>query len=331
LKVKKNIYISFDYELFFGAKSGSVEKCLLEPTARLMDLAEKHGVRFVFFVDAGYLWQLKNHDAVESCRFDLDRIATQLRQLCSKGHEIALHVHPHWEDSFFQEGSWQIKTKRYKHADFDDAEVEKIVSKYHKILTDVVGKPCKSFRAGGWCIQPFPNIKKALELNNIFTDSSVYKNGYHRFSAQSYDFRDAPDKSRWQFEDDVCIENKSGKFTEVAISADRVPPTFFMELYLKMKLNPAEYKPIGDGSWLKDKKKIYKQFYTFTRHFACCDGYFASRLIGILKRLQQSDKMEMLVLGHPKSLANCSFRYLDNFISFSKKNGFSITVLNENC
>ena len=43
------IHISFDYELFFGNASGSAQKCILEPTQKLIDIATKHKVPFIFF------------------------------------------------------------------------------------------------------------------------------------------------------------------------------------------------------------------------------------------------------------------------------------------
>ena len=54
-----DIRISFDYELFFGSVSGSAKKCIIEPTQKLIDIASKYHVPFIFFVDAGYLVQLK--------------------------------------------------------------------------------------------------------------------------------------------------------------------------------------------------------------------------------------------------------------------------------
>ena len=35
------IAITWDYELFFGERSGSVAQCMLEPTNRLLSLAAK--------------------------------------------------------------------------------------------------------------------------------------------------------------------------------------------------------------------------------------------------------------------------------------------------
>jgi hypothetical protein len=81
-----------------------------------------------------------------------------------------------------------------------------------------------------------------------------------------------------------------------------------------MRQNPLLYKPIGDGGWLVDKKRLYKHFYTTTNHFACADGYFASRLPVILTNLERDNQNSMMVLSHPKSMANYSFNALDNFI-----------------
>ena len=48
------LVVSQDYELFFG-RSGSIEKCLIEPCEMLLDFADMAGVKVTFFVDAGML------------------------------------------------------------------------------------------------------------------------------------------------------------------------------------------------------------------------------------------------------------------------------------
>jgi peptidoglycan/xylan/chitin deacetylase (PgdA/CDA1 family) len=320
------IHLSFDYELFFGEASGSAQKCLLEPTQRLMEIAQKHQIPLVFFVDAGYLVQLKKHSHISSCQRTYNQVSEQLQKMVELGHEIGLHVHPHWEDSVMKDERWVIDTTRYKLADFSETDIEQIVSKYHQAIFDITGKPCMSYRAGGWCIQPFDAIKKALLKNSITIDSSIYPHGFHLSPAHAYDFRTAPNKDVWHFEDNPCIEKQDGVFKELAISPDLIPPLFYWNLYLKMRQNPTTYKPIGDGSWLVDRKRIYKHFYTSTHHFACADGFFASRLIPILKRLEQSNKTQMMVLSHPKSLASYSFQALDNFISHAKQKGHVFTT-----
>lgn len=324
---KIQIHISFDYELFFGKAAGSAEKCILEPTQKLIDLAKAHKVPFIFFVDAGYLMQLKNHSHIKQCNEDFIRVSSQIKQLSLLGHEIALHIHPHWEDSCYENNQWIINTKRYKLADFKNEEIDRIVSTYHQAIKDIIGKPCKSYRAGGWCIQPFELIKKALQANHIFTDSTVYNNGFHSSHAHAYDFTKAPDLAEWKFEKDPCVVNPLGCFTEIPITPDLIPPLFYWKLYLKMRSEPLKYKPIGDGNWLVDRKRIYKHFYTKTPHFACCDGYFASRLLAILAKTEKQNKKRMMVLSHPKSMAPYSFNELDKFINHAKTKGHMVNTI----
>ncbi len=321
------IHLSFDYELFFGAHSGTLEKCILEPTNKLRELAKKHKTPFIFFIDAGYIYQLKKNIENKFCLKWYQQISAQIKQLHDEGHEIALHVHPHWEDCTIENDNWKMITSRYKLADYTKQETKEIITKYHSVLTEITGVKCKSYRAGGWCIQPFEHIKEGLINNELLIDSSVYFNGFHESPAHSYDFRNCPDKTEWKFDNDCCVENANGKFKEIAITGDLILPTFYMNLYLKMKSNPEYYRPVGDGSWLKDKFKIYKQFYSSTNHFACADGYFASRLKQILIKQAKSNKNRMMVLSHPKSLAQCSFDLLDEFINFAKEKGHHFTVL----
>lgn len=325
--IDMQVYLSFDHELFFGEDTGSIEKCILEPTDLLRKLAKKHQVPFIFFVDAGYLVRLKDHSKDPICAAYLAAMCKQLQQLDAEGHQIALHVHPHWEDSWFDEGKWTVDTKRYKLSDHSKEEAERIILKYDHMLSQITGKKCTAFRAGGWCIQPFSHIKEALKKNGLMIDSSVYSRGYHDSPAHSYDFRSAPHKAEWKFENDCCVEDQTGSFKEISITPDRIGARFYWDLYFKMRSSPQRYKPMGDGMWLKDKGRIYKQFYSSTDHFACADGYFSSRLKKNLFECEQSNLDHMMVLSHPKSLAPCSFDYLDEFIALTKERSHKITVL----
>jgi hypothetical protein len=54
-----DIYLTFDYELYFGEPTGSIEKCIIEPTEALLKVADEFGVKLVQFVDCGYLKKLQ--------------------------------------------------------------------------------------------------------------------------------------------------------------------------------------------------------------------------------------------------------------------------------
>lgn len=321
------IHITFDYELFFGSDSGTAENCILKPTQKLIEISKKYQTPFVFYVDAGYLYQLKQFAHIQSCKQDYDHIKTQLIRLVELGHEIGLHVHPHWEDCRYENNQWLIDTSRYKLASFAESEAETIVTKYHQTIIDIIEKPCKSYRAGGWCVQPFDSIKNTLLKNNILIDSSVYYNGLHLSPAHAYDFTSAQNKDSWTFENDPCMETKGGQFLEIPTTPDVIPPFFYWNLYYKMRTNPDVYKPVGDGKWLVDKKRVYKHFYSSTNHFACCDGFFASRLSAILKRAQKENRKHLTVLSHPKSMAPYSFDALEQFIKLARSKGHIFTTI----
>ena len=54
-----NIFLTFDYELFFGETTGSVEGCMIQPTNNLLAISKKYSIPMTFFVDVGYLIRLE--------------------------------------------------------------------------------------------------------------------------------------------------------------------------------------------------------------------------------------------------------------------------------
>ena len=91
-----NVFLTFDYEIFFGQNTGSITKCMLEPTNSLIEISKKHGVNFTYFVDAGFLCQLKkNIEKYPNLKKDYSSISKQLKELIINGEDIQLHVQPH--------------------------------------------------------------------------------------------------------------------------------------------------------------------------------------------------------------------------------------------
>jgi hypothetical protein len=113
-----NIYITLDYEIYFGENHGSVEKCILFPTSELIRIAEKNHVHFCFFVDAGFILKLDEYRIkYPVLEKDYQAIINQEKYLSDTGHDIQLHIHPHWEDSFFDGNRWvmNINPVSYTH------------------------------------------------------------------------------------------------------------------------------------------------------------------------------------------------------------------------
>src|SRR5215470_17635236 len=100
------IYLTLDYELFFG-RSGTAEKCMIEPAERIAQLCEKHNARCIFFVDAGYLDKLTYYaPRYSQLRREQQMVSDQLIRLSNAGHDVQLHVHPHWEGTVYDGKDW---------------------------------------------------------------------------------------------------------------------------------------------------------------------------------------------------------------------------------
>src|SRR5690606_10589068 len=241
------IFLTYDYELFFGHPTGTHEKCIIEPTEQLRQIAQRTGIKMVFFIDVGYLKKLIEYkDQYTLVKSEYEAVRAQIQQLVAEGHDCQLHIHPHWEDSTHDGKSWQMCTDRYKLDDFSDADIERIVLEYQQILKDITQKSVTTYRAGGWCLQPFDRIQSVFQKAGIRLDSTVFREGKFTAGNYYYDFTNCPKKGKWLFSDDLITEDPHGTFWEYPISNQYYGPLFFWRLFLLGRLKPAEHKPIGD-------------------------------------------------------------------------------------
>ena len=184
-----NIFITLDYELFFGGNSGTLENCIIKPTKALCAILDKYGVKASFFVDSGYLLKLEElKNKFPAINKQYTDLVEQIKWLHKNGHDIQLHIHPHWQDTNYQNGKWFSNTSRYKLHDFSESEINNIVRSYKGILNRIIEDNVFAYRAGGWCIQPFSKIENAFRKNNIWLDSTVFQNGVNTTEKESFDF-----------------------------------------------------------------------------------------------------------------------------------------------
>ena len=322
-----NIILSADYEVFFGRNTGTVNKTLLEPSQLLCDMAARHGVPLVFFVDAGFLLRLRE----DGRRFpalmrDYERVMRQLQQFVAAGHEIQLHVHPHWEDSHWNGQSWDIDTRRYRLHDFDESEIRRIVCSYADILRSVAGSEgVYAYRAGGWMIQPFTSIRQALLDAGVFIDSTIFVNGSSATIEYgcSFDFSNAPLESHWFFDDDPLLNNPEGAFLEIPIASFRVPPLFYWRFVMAKKFGGDKHRSLSNGSAIPATRlQLLKKLTCWTSSVVSMDGYKASFLADALRQYEQVGKTDFLVIGHPKALTPYSLQRLERFIVENRANEF---------
>jgi peptidoglycan/xylan/chitin deacetylase (PgdA/CDA1 family) len=306
------ILLTFDYELFFGERSGTVGKCQLEPTRDLLKLAESKNVKFTFFVDVGQLIAFERYPELG---IELDQLKTQIKNMIKQDHDVQLHIHPHWEKALYENGAWTMNTEGYyKLSDFEQEEIDRIVREYKTYLDELIGRKTTVFRAGGWCIQPFYHLNGIFKELGLKYDSSVIPGDFMETSEYAIDFRDAPTKDKYRFETDVCVEIEEGSFTEFPISSLRYSPLFFWQLYVKGRLAPAKHKMIGDGVFISQGGRKKRVLTAYTTNHVSTDGYFAKKLEAGLNRSVNLGHDHLVVIGHPKGNTKYSLEKLARFI-----------------
>jgi len=312
-----NILLTFDYELFFGSNIGTQKRCIIEPSRKIIELLGKYQIKATFFIDSGYLLKLQEYkNRYPQIEKDYNKVISQIERLNKEGHEIQLHIHPHWEDSYYNGKKWIVDTTRYRLHNFSKEEVEDIVYRYKKILTDIIGDNIFAHRAGGWSIQPFSYIKDAFKKNNIWLDSTLFENGKNSSATHYFNFENIPNKTEWNFENDPTKEDSSGFFKEIPISAYRLSPIFFWKLVYFKKFGGKKHKNFGDGSATGGSKLDKLRMLTqYTNSVVSMDGYKISFLEKAYKSfLEKKDCNNFVVIAHPKSMSEYSLEKLEIFI-----------------
>ncbi len=310
-----NILLTLDYELYFG-ESGTAEKCILQPTEALRAISKKYNAPMTYFVDAGYLWRLEQDvSKFPELLVEQKKIQVQLKSLVEEGNEIALHIHPHWEDSFYTPSGWKMDVSRYKLVDFSEQDIDDIFHRYKTCLESVVGKNITVYRAGGWCLQPFSKIQSAFLKHGITIDSSVYHGGFNDNNTYYYDFRNSPQKDRYTFSDVLTEEDENGKFIEYPIGSEIIHPFFFWCLFIWGRLLPKRHKGYGDGFPVSVKGFRKKVLSKNSLHCISLDGYFAKRIGAAAKRFSKLGNKHLVIIGHPKACTVYSLEQLEKFVA----------------
>jgi len=258
----------------------------------------------------------QNRRKIKTVQQEADQVFRHLDTLSRAGHELHLHIHPHWEDTRRGADGWQFDLTRYALQSFHPPEILDIVTRYKSAIARFVGaESVFCYRAGGWVIQPFDTLAPALRSNGIWLDSTVFPGGVTEDSSQKLDFRRSPDKDYWRFETDPLLEESQGYFLEIPISSTCVPPWAYWNLAARKLIGGARHRPWGNGAAIPlGKRDLAAKLLSRTTSAVSIDGPKAGWLESAYRQHKRKGRRCFVIIGHPKALTPYSIDALEQFL-----------------
>jgi len=198
-----SLLVAFDYELFLGRNFVGPEEVLFAPTQRLLERCAALDLKVTFFADICSVWAHREHGQHAYA----DAFEAQLKEAVAQGHDVQLHVHPHWLFARPVDGQWVPDASKLYLAECGFGpgpnEVPAVLKRgvqYLEALLQPVRSDyrCVAFRGPGLVLQPDDGkLVAALLEAGIRVDSSVTKGVVIDTPSLKLDYRDTPAAPNW--------------------------------------------------------------------------------------------------------------------------------------
>jgi hypothetical protein len=195
------VVLAFDHELSLGGAS-DYDRNLFSPTRDLLATAHELGVRIVLFTDV--LCAIM-HERWNVPSF-VEPYRASLTHAIEAGHDVQLHLHPHWMTSKWHDGAF-VPSRDFALSDFGTPgkliDIEGIVRSGVVYLRELClgvdpDYRCIAFRAGGNNLSPETSrILHALYNEGIRIDSSIIKGFRFSSDISRIDFSAMTDRANW--------------------------------------------------------------------------------------------------------------------------------------
>lgn len=329
--MKINLLLTFDHELPLGSLRGSYDDALFTPTYKLLDLGKKLDVPVTLFTDILSAVQFKNWD------YDgfFNPYKEQLQAALSSGHEVQLHVHPHWLTTTFEHGTYFPSSDFslscfQKHALYS---IENIIGTACKNLLDICRETIPdynitAYRAGGYNIKPASSdIFKALQRNGIRYDSSIPLGYYYASAISEIDFRHLPEKANWFIADNGDFRKAAHEgILEIPIATK---PKSVFEIPTRFKLKRYAFRaPVSHGNMIHEgrnpslgqKLKMFMspRLLSFDNHTQNAD-YLMSILDYNVKKFRHQEEISLAACSHPKTMGSYALQMMEEFVVKARK------------
>lgn len=324
----KNIFLTFDYELFFNKKN-SIDKDIVEPTNRLLEIFNKNNVHATFFIDILYYLRLKSEP--EKFKKQSELLKNQIKRLVENNHRVELHLHPHWIKSEENDNNWNFQNieKNYRLQNFEQSAIIKFFINGTNALNEIAQEVDSNykviaFRAGGWCIQPFNKLTEGLKKSGIKIDTSVAFGRKRDSKTHHFNFMKSPNKEFYCFSYDVNKIIPDGEFLEIPITTYKTSYLKFLVGKFNRKIiRFANHTNLNKSTVNKDqfennkKDSILSKFtpqYTMFSFDSLGDNINHNFLI---KKINKINIHNINFISHPKLLSEKSFKEINLFTSYN--------------
>lgn len=333
-----NIVISFDYELFMGQNYVSEEEVLIAPTYKLSKMLQSIGVSATFFADV--LCPMRYRELGLS-QFP-DSFDRQLQDLYHYGHDVQLHIHPHWLKATQVGNNVTFDRKYYRIHNWmkengDTKPIQELIHKGKEYILEVMGSvsdyKCIAFRAGGYCLQPESIIAPLLFSEGIRIDSSVCYGQAYNSDGMAYDYKNLPRKPNFFFNEKIglrdVVQTKpcTGGIFEVPVWGYRSFP--FRVIASKKNKTISDEKATGYGMAITQPKPLsfidrIKGIVTGT-NMLTFDFYNAESMVYMInmisrEKMCRKKDVYIAIISHPKSQSNKHIENMREAIIQLKKN-----------
>ena len=323
------LLLAFDHELSLGACE-SFSKNMFEPTDDILELANELQVPICLFTDVCCALKFREWDPE---RFYLP-FQRQIQTAIRGGHDVQLHIHPHWLDSQYINGDF-VPASSYSLGDFADRDppydIAEIVNSGVRLLEEICGgiNPdyrCLAYRAGGFSLSPnTAEIFSALYAAGIRLESSIAKGNYLKSNLWKVDHRQMPTAGNWYLGFDGRLNHpaRDGLY-EVPIASRPRTPFNNLPFLVKRVLSRGHHpnrgggRPIMDGNTsLTDKLgRLFPQSAWMLSFDTLIDS--VEDLLRILRyhigSHESHDFLAVSTVSHPKLMGAYSLDLMRDFV-----------------
>jgi len=328
------LILTFDYELPLGGIKKSYNHSLFNPTDKLFEVLAKLKVPAVFFADI--LSYVKFNEWSETTF--TQPFSTQMQNAINKGHDVQLHLHPHWLTSTFKNGI-VVPSSKYKMGDFADNNTAYTINNIVKLgvveLTNIgrlasQSYNCIAYRAGGYNFVPHAgSILKALYNNGIRIDSSISRGYFFRSNNSLVDYRNVPNLPNWQLNNDGDFSKKTIEEKTIREIPIASKPKGIFEMPTSFKLKKCADRAVENrGPMIHSNEKVSKidkirqlfssRMLTVDNHTFSPD-YLMKILDYNVNKFKNHDEITLSLIGHPKSMDSYHYFLLSEFVKLSTK------------